>query len=74
MPLRLGIQMQVSMEVLLMELGLSAQPLQESFTTHGKRVTDTWLKSVWEKVDRFNIKVEIARSQSAHPGRETNGS
>jgi hypothetical protein len=51
---------QVSMETLLIELGLSTQPLQESFVTFGKWVTNTWLKSIWEKVDRFNIKIEIA--------------
>ncbi len=39
----LGIQMQVSMEILLTKLGLSPQPLQESFVTYGKWVTNTWL-------------------------------
>jgi hypothetical protein len=58
--LGLGIQMQVTMEVLLTELGLSPQPLQESFVAYGKWVTNTWLKSIWEKVDKFNITVEIA--------------
>jgi hypothetical protein len=55
-----GIQMQVSMEVLLTELGLSSQPFQELFATYGKWVTNTWLKSIWEKVDKFNITVMIA--------------
>jgi hypothetical protein len=44
--------MQVSMEVLLTELGLLLQPLQQSFVTYGKWVTNTWLKSIWEKVDK----------------------
>jgi hypothetical protein len=56
----LGIQMQVSMEILLTKLGLSLQPLQESFVTYEKWVTNTWLKSIWEKVDRFDITIEIA--------------
>jgi hypothetical protein len=56
----LGIQMQVSMETLLIKLGLSTRLLQESFATYGKWVTNTWLKSIWEKVDRFNITIEIA--------------
>jgi hypothetical protein len=54
-----GLQLQVSMEMMIIELGLLLQPLQESFCMYGKWVTNTWLKSVWEKVDRFNIKVEI---------------
>jgi hypothetical protein len=53
-------EMQVSMELLLTELGISAQPLQESFVRYGKWITGTWLKSIWEKVDKFRITVEIA--------------
>jgi hypothetical protein len=33
--------MQVSMELLLTELGISAQPLQESYVQYGKRVMGT---------------------------------
>jgi hypothetical protein len=55
-----GIQMQVPTEIMLTELGLSPQPFQESFVKQGKWGTDTWLKSIWEKVDKFNITVEIA--------------
>jgi hypothetical protein len=56
----LGIQMQVTMELFLTELGISAQPLQESYERYGKWITSTWLKSVWEKVKMFNLTVEIA--------------
>ena len=52
--------MQVTMEVFLTELGISAQPLQESYEQYGKWITSTWLKSVWEKVKMFSITVEIA--------------
>ncbi len=50
----LGIQMQVTIELFLMVLGISAQPLQESYKRYGKWITSTWLKSVWEKVKMFN--------------------
>ncbi len=56
----LGIQMQVSMEVLITKLGLSTQPLQESYVTYGKWVTHTWLKSIWEKLHKFDVSIEIA--------------
>jgi hypothetical protein len=46
----LGIEMQVIMGLLTMELGLSLQPLQESFAAYGKWITNTWIKTVWEKV------------------------
>ena len=51
--------MSVTTELLLVKLGLSTQSLQESFSNFGRWVTDTWLKSVWEKVSKFNITVEI---------------
>jgi hypothetical protein len=56
----IGIKMQVSMELLLMELGISAQPQKESYVQYGKWITGTWLNSIWEKVDKFRIAVEIA--------------
>jgi hypothetical protein len=56
----LGIQMQVTMELLITELGWSRLPLQESFETYGKWITNTWIKTVWEKVSKFNITIEIA--------------
>ncbi len=37
----LGIQMSITMELLLTELGMSTQPLQESFVAYGKWVTNT---------------------------------
>jgi hypothetical protein len=48
--LGLGIQMSVTMEVLLPELGMSPQPLQTSYPEYGKWVTNTWLNFIWEKV------------------------
>jgi hypothetical protein len=55
----LGIQMQVSMELLITELGISPQPLQESYAKYGKWITHSWLKLIWENVDKFNVTIEI---------------
>ncbi len=55
----LGIQMQVSMELLITELDISSQPLQESYAKYGKWITHSWLKLIWEKVDKFNVTIEI---------------
>jgi hypothetical protein len=52
--------MQVSMELLITEMGISSQPLQESYATYGKWLTHSWLKPIWEKADEFNITIEIA--------------
>jgi hypothetical protein len=54
----LGIHMQVSMEVLIIEGGVSAQILSEPFSHYGKWVTHCWLQFVWEKVDMFNFRVD----------------
>ncbi len=43
-----------------MEGGVSAQILSEPFSRYGKWVTHCWLRSVWEKVDMFNFRVEIS--------------
>jgi hypothetical protein len=42
------------------ELGVSSQPLGESFQKFGKWVTHSWLQSLWEKVDKFDVTVKIA--------------
>jgi hypothetical protein len=59
---RLGndLQMAVSMELLMTELGVSSQPLGKSFQKYGKWVTHSWLQSLLEKVDEFDVTVEIA--------------
>ncbi len=55
----LGIQLQVSLELLIIKLGVSSQPFQEAFSKYGKWVTASWLKSVWEKVDTYNVRIQI---------------
>jgi hypothetical protein len=57
---RLGLEMPVLMDLLITELGISAWPLCESFLKYGNWVNHTWLQSLWEKVDKFDITVEIA--------------
>ncbi len=56
----IGLEMLVSMKLLITELGMSSQPLCKSFWKYSTWVTHTWLCSSWEKVDKFNITVEIA--------------
>ena len=56
----LGQQLSVSINCLILELGLSEQPFQESYTKYGSRVTDSWAKRLWEKVDEYGIKVVLS--------------
>lgn len=55
----LGQKMEVSHNQLVVELGLSAQPFQESFERHKSWVTWSWLVSVWEKCEIYGVKVFI---------------
>ena len=54
-----GTFLQTSMELLIMELGVSFQPLTESYRLYEGLVTRCWLKSVWEKVDKYGISVRV---------------
>jgi hypothetical protein len=54
-----GILMQASMEMLIIEGGISTQILAEPFSRYGKWVTHCWLQSVWEKIDMFFFQVEV---------------
>jgi hypothetical protein len=52
-----GRLLQVSLELLLLELGVGSQPFQADFNRYGSWATDSWLKSVWEKVFLFGVVV-----------------
>ena len=47
------------MEMMVLEMGVSAQPLQQSYSEYSDWVTHSWLKTLWEKLDLFNILVEF---------------
>ena len=47
------------MEALIIELGMSLQPLGVKYKTHSAWVTNSRLKFLWEKIDIFNLTVEV---------------
>ena len=55
----LGVEMKTSLELMVLEMGVSFQPLQESYSRYEGRVTTCWLKTVWEKCNKFGIRVEF---------------
>jgi hypothetical protein len=55
----LGIHMQVSMELLIIEGWVSGQALSEPYSQYGRWVTHSWLRSLWEKVGMFEFRVEV---------------
>ncbi len=54
----LGLHLQTSMELLVIEAGVSTQILAQAYQPYSIWVTH-WLKSVWEKIDLFNLTLKI---------------
>ena len=48
-------------------MGISSQPLQESYKRYGPWITDGWFKSLWEKLYRFGITVEVCNIPLLQP-------
>jgi hypothetical protein len=67
-----GKLLQTSYSLFFVELGLSFQPLQESYEHYGHPVTHSWMKTLWEKLSAFGMnKVVIADTDQQLP-RENN--
>ena len=49
--------MKISFHQLVIELGISAQPFQESYKDFKSHVTWSWLVSVWEKCEMYGVKI-----------------
>ena len=62
-----GRLMQVSLELLILELGMRSQPFLVDYTRHGSWVTASWLRSVWEKAWLFGIHIEEGKLKIAPP-------
>ena len=61
------LNMQLSMELLTLEMGISSQPLQVAYKRYGPWITDVWFKILWEKVDRFGITVKVCNIPLLQP-------
>ena len=54
-----GLRMQTSLAYLVLEMGVSLQPLQQSYKEYSDWITHSWLKTLWEKLDLFHVLVEF---------------
>jgi hypothetical protein len=70
-PSCLGLNMQISVELLVIKLGLSLQPFAEDYDTSQHWVTPSWLKLVWEKLSKLGIDIQLAHLP-LQPPRERN--
>ena len=58
-PSNLGFFMKISVNFFILELGISLQPFQESFSKYGSWVTHCWIKTLWEKCGEFGVTVQL---------------
>lgn len=62
-----GLKVQVSVEFMILELGMSDQPFQLDFEIYGQFATHCWLKTVWEKMHAFRIVIELGNIKLQPP-------
>ena len=63
----LSTELQTSLELLVVDLGLSFQPFQVSYEHFGDWVTTSWLKRVWEKVSFFGFTLSVNNLPACYP-------
>ena len=59
--------MRASHSLFLLELGISSQPLQESYAKYSFLLTHSWMKMLREKVSMFGIRTVTADSGAEFP-------
>jgi hypothetical protein len=62
-----GISLQASLEFLIIKLGLSMQPYNKDYTHYEGLVTKSWLKSIWEKMQAFHLRIEFGNMDLIPP-------
>jgi hypothetical protein len=55
----MGLQLKISINCMVIEMGISDQPFQESYKKYNSWVTCSLAKRLWEKLDEFGITVVL---------------
>ena len=63
----LGITMQASLELLILELGLLNQSFLEDYNSNNEWVTHSWLKTVWEKASLLKLNIKLGPTSLKNP-------
>ena len=66
-PTNLGVTLQASIEALQLKLGVPDNPFKYPFEVWGELATDSWVKSLWERIDSYNIEPELDYPSIAFP-------
>jgi hypothetical protein len=59
--------LQASYSLFLVELGISFQPLQESYSKYGFLSTHSWMKMLRKKISMFGVKILVADLAMEYP-------
>jgi hypothetical protein len=62
-----GKLMQKLYSLLFVETGLSFQPLQESYNCYGYLAAHPWMKMLWEKLSKFDMKLIVVDFNQSYP-------
>ena len=55
----IGVTLQACLENLQLELGVPDNPLLYDFSIWGVLATDSWIKSLWEKIQAYEIDIDM---------------
>jgi hypothetical protein len=67
-----GVQLRMSTELLIIELGISVQPFLQDFDRYGHWATDGICKALWEKLHRFKLRMTLGECQLHLPREHDN--
>ena len=62
-----GMKMAVTFRALILELGVSFQPFLEPYERYQKRVTWSWMTSLWEKCSIYGVQIEVLDTPLSFP-------
>jgi endonuclease/exonuclease/phosphatase family metal-dependent hydrolase len=64
---KLGITLKAAIEHLQIEIGVSDCPFNYDYDTWSPLATDSWVKALWEKIDKMGIVLEMQYTQIPKP-------
>ncbi len=68
-----GVQLQMSIENLIIELGISSQPFTIPYPRYNSRATTGFCTCLWEKLDKYKLKLQLRKTSLCHQDSMTNG-
>jgi hypothetical protein len=63
----LGVQFQMSLELLATEIGRSDQPFLLKYSTYEDWATDCFMKELWSRLDRFHFHMKVGKLDMSPP-------